>query len=383
MRPISPPARAALLASILILCAATCAAQTPQEGQAAAPPSGLALEIETKEGPAKHHSVPGQFFGGRYRRLPDWRPQAGGPQPRTFKVTNRPEGDGVRVKVFALMDRFHEEEILLGDYLLREGEKAAVEAMRGYGFEPMEITLVRVVREPSAPPAATSRVPSVAVVGVEERQPANFPSFKVALRNLSHKDITYLEIKTRSSVLWPRAERNLPLIKAGEVHEVNVFGAARGRSSNGVFTPAATDTIEVVTAVFADESYEGDQHSAITHIAALRGQKTQIERALALWGSAPGGEGEGAGVALDEFERRVQTLGRQAPPALVELLAAMPGVTPRDYEKLKVYVEGGLDFVRKELLKDIREYRQAAEGRRYAVWLGDLRKKYEDWLSRL
>ena len=390
MRPLSLPSRAASLAAVFILCAATCASQTAQGREASAPPTGLALETDTKEGPVGHTSVPGRFFGGRYRRLPDWHPPAGSQQPRTFKLTNEPEGDGVRVKVFALMDRFHEQEVLLGDYLLRAGEKAAVEAMRTYGYEPMEVRVVRVTRAPAHLPVAMSAVPSVVVVGVEENQQANFPAYKVTLRNVSDRDITRLEVRTYrggkgSSVQWPRAEQNRPLLKAGGVYELKVMGGGGGLRSPEGYTPSAPDSVEVISAVFADESYEGERRSAVSHIVGLRGQKMQLVRALALLGSAA--EGTDARAALDEFERRARALDREAPAAVEDLPAAIPGVAQREYEGMRVSVEGGLDQVRKELLKDIQEYRQArersAESQPYGAWLGELRKKYEAWLSRL
>jgi hypothetical protein len=389
MRSLSPHTRAALLAALSFLCVTTCAAQKPQEKQAAAPPTGLALEVDTKGRPVSHQPVPGAFFGGVYRRLPDWQAPAGAQRFRTFKLTNAPEGEAVRIKVFAVLDRFHDQEVLLGDYLLLEGEKAAVEGMRHYGYEPMEVKVVKVSRLPNAAPVAVSKVPSVAVVGVEEKQ-ANFPTYKVSLRNLSDKDITYLEVHTYErgkhiGTGWPRAEQNRPLAKAGESFEVSARGGGRGLNTPEGYAPSAPERVEIVSAVFADESYEGEPHSAVSQIAALRGQKMQITRALALWGSAGAGEGADARAALDEFERRVLALDREAPAALGELLADVPGVAQEGHGKLRVYVEGGLDFVRKELLKDIREYRQAAEagGRPYDAWLGDLRKKYEGWLSRL
>ena len=390
MRPLSLPSRAASLAAALILCAATCASQTPQEREASAPPTGLALETNTKEGPVGHTSVPGRFFGGRYRRLADWRPAADSEQSRTFKLINEPEGEGVRVKVFAVVDRFHEQDVLLGDYLLREGEKATVEAMRAYGYEPMEVTVVRVRRAPANAPVAMSAVPSVVVAGIEERQQANFPAYKVTLRNISDRDITSLEVHTyrggkRSTVQWPRAEQNRPLLKAGDAYELRVTGGSGGERSPEGYTPSSPDSVEVVSAVFADESYEGERRSAVSYIAGLRGQRMQLVRALALLGSAA--EGTDARAALDEFERRVQALDRAAPAAVEDLPAPIHGVAQREYEGLKASVEGGLDQVRRELLKDVQEYRQARErspeGQPYAAWLGELRQKYEAWLSRL
>lgn len=389
MRPPSLPFRAASIFAVLVLCAVACVSQAAQEREA--PPTGLALETDAKDGVVGHVSVPGRFFGGRYRPLPDWRPPADSqPQPRTFKLMNWPEGDGVRVKFFAVWGRFHEEEVLLADHLLREGEKAAFESMRTYGYVPMEVTVVRVKRAPTSLPVATSAAQSVVVVGVEERPQANFPSYKITLRNISDRDITQLEVHAfrggrRTTVQWPRAEQNGSLLKAGGVYELSVTGGGRGQRSPEGYTPSAPDSVEVISAVFADESYEGERKSAVTYLLSLRGQRMQLARALALLGSAA--QGADGRPALDDFEGRVRALDRQAPAAVEDLPAAIPGLTQREYEGMRASVEGGLDQVRRELLKDVQEYRQAHErspgSRPYAAWLVELRKKYEAWLSRL
>lgn len=389
MRLPSLSSRAAPLVVFLILCAAVGVSQTPQEREAAAPPTGLALETNTKEGPVGHTSVPGRFFGGRYRRLADWRPAAGSQQPHTFKLINEPEGDAVRVRVFAVMDRFQEQEVLLGDHLLRVGERAVFEAMRSYGYEPMEVSVVRVSRAPAHLPVAMSAAPSVVVVGVEEKPQANFPTYKVTLRNLSDKDITRLEVHTfkggkRATVQWPRAEQNRPLLKAGDVYELSVRGGGGLQTAEG-FTPSSPDSVEVISAVFADESYEGERRSVVPYLVGLRGQRMQLVRALALLGSAA--KGADARAALGDFERRVQALERRAPDAVEDLPAEVAGLTQREYEGVRSSVEFGMYEVSRHLLKDIQEYRLARErspgGQPYDAWLGELRKKYEAWLARL
>ncbi len=309
------PSRAALLFAVLLFCAVACPSQETQEKPDSAAPTGLALEVDPKGGRVGYHSVPGQFYGGLYRRLPSWRPPAGSLQPHTFRLTDKMEGAAVRVQVFALMDRFYGQGVLIGNFLLRLGEKAVVRKMANYGYEPMEVTVVKVKSAPSVLPTATSRVPSVEAVGVEEKQ-SNFPSFIVTLRNTSEKDITYLEVQTLrdgkpSGTQWPRDEQNRPLVKAGETYEVRVSGGGGLRSPDS-YTPSAPQSVEVVTAVFSDKTYEGDQQSAFSFIAGLRGQKIQVGRVLALLGNAS--EGTNASAALERFEKQVSALDRDAPP---------------------------------------------------------------------
>jgi hypothetical protein len=382
---------AALVLAVLITCFAAGHAQEKLEGSA--PPTGLALETDTKAGPVGYQSVPGSSFGGIYRRLDTGKVEAGLPPPApTFKKTFAMEGDAVRIKVFALTDRFREKETLIGDFLLREGERIVVEGMKAYGYEPMELAIVSVKRLPHPPPVATSRVPSVGVERVEPVE-SNFPSFRVTLRNLSVKDITYLEVKTHrdgrdGTIYWPRGEQNRPLVKAGETYDVRAWGGGSGQKSPDGIAPSAPHTVEIVTAVFADKSFEGDAKSAAKFIAGLLGQKTQITRALALLADAPESDAVASRVALDSLESRVSALKREAVPAMFEEFAAESSVIKEaGHEAVRFFVEGGLDQVRKELLKDVREYKQALErgpaDKPYEAWLTGLKQKYEAWLSRL
>jgi hypothetical protein len=259
--------------------------------------------------------------------------------------------------------------------------------MARFGYEPMELTVVKVKPAPVVLPETASRIESVAVDGLEIRE-SNFPSYKLTLRNLSHKDISYLEIQTfkegrLSSSKWPREEQNRPLVKAGESYDAIVTAGGSGQKAQDGLTPSPPQRIEVVTAVFGDKSYEGDPHSAARFIASLHGQKIQIARAFALLQNASEAKG-----ALDDLTQQVSALSREARQETIdEIFAEFSGFTPQWNESLKAFMEHGLDVVRKELLSDIAKYAKAIErdskSNSFGTWIGDLKQKYEAWLSRL
>lgn len=382
-------ARILALALLLIICGSipSSAQEAKQEKRVPLVPTGLSLEVNTKEGPIGYNSIPGEFFGGRYRRLASWTPSANAPQVEIFEVRYVMEGDGVRVRVYAWMDKFGEQKELIGNYLLSEGGgKVAVQGMMKFGYEPMEFAVVKVKPAPLIAPEATSRIPSVAVVSVEIKQ-SNFPSYNLTLRNLSEKDITHLEIQTfkenrLTSIKWPRGHFNSPLVKAGETCEVTLSALGGQKTQDGV-TPSTPQQLVVTMAVFKDKSYEGDSQQAARFLAMLHGQKIQIKRALPLLQHGPD-----APANLENFKQQVSLLERSANQEMIdEVFANFPGRTPRLNEDLKGYMEGGLGEVRKELLNDIEKYRQAIAGgagsKSFDAWLGDLRQKYEAWLSRL
>jgi hypothetical protein len=394
MRPFKGFARATSLLVLLIMCCGLSYAQEKQDKQTAPVPTGLSLEVNPKGGPLSYHSVPGMFFGGLFRRLPSSQLVTDATQERTtFMLRNEMEGDAVRVKVFAWMDKFHDQQVLIGDFLLREGEKADVAEMTKFGYEPMELTIVKVKPAPVPLPVAESRIPSVEVVSVETVR-ADFPSYKVTLRNLSYKDIAYLEIRTFKegrpiTTHWPRGEQDRPLLKAGETFEDHFSAGSIGLKQMDGYTPSSPQSIEIVTAVFNDKSYEGSKESAAGFVAGQRARKIQITRSLALLQAAAEAQGMGERAALENLKKQVSALSRDAQQDTIdELSAEFPGLpAPQASEAFKVAIELGLDHVRKELLKDIGEYAQTlgrnSASKPFSAWIGDLGQKYEAWLSRL
>jgi hypothetical protein len=376
---------AALLTTFVIFYGVAGAAQ---EKQTQTPLTGLAVEINMKDRAHGYLSVPGETYGGNYPRLTPWKLTAAAPQPQTIRVSNTMEGNSVRVTVSVFTGRFNEGETLIGSYLLNKGEKAVVEQMVKFGYEPMTIQVIRLNPAQSVVPMAASRVPSVQVINVVERQ-SNFPSYKLTLRNLSYKDISYLEIRTLkdgavATIQWPRDDQNRPKLKAGGTYDENVFGGDEGSRTSESYTPSPVQQIEVVAAVFTDKSYEGDRPSALRFIAELQGQKEQLLRSLAFFNGDSGVSDPHS--ALEKFEAQVSALSREAPPDTAkELSADFENLTPQERDTLKPYFEGGLNDVRKELLKDIQQYAQESERTHlsFRAWRSDLKQKYEAWISRL
>ena len=395
MRPLKGFAYALSLLLLLIIGRVPGSAQGKLDNQTAtAAPTGLSLEVNPKGGPPSYHSVPGNFYGGRLRRLPSTQPDTEEAREwTTFMLRYQMEGDAVRVRVFAWTNRFFEREILIGDFLLREGEKAVVEEMVKYDYEPMELTIVKVKPAPPSLPSATSRIPSVEVLSVEAEQ-SNFPSYKVRLRNNSDKDIIFLEVQSFMGgrlVLnhLPRGDHDRPLVKAGETLVEHVSVGGLGLKQDDGYIPSSPQSVEVITAVFSDKSYEGSRQSAAEFIAGQRAQKIQIMRALALLRAFPEVSSTGERAGLDSLKQQILALDRNAQQKTIDdILAQFPGLpSPPENKTIKIILEIGLHQVRKELLKDIEEYAQTLErpslSKPFSVWIDNLRQKYEAWLSRL
>lgn len=357
------------------------------------PRTELSLEIKISGLPAGYHSIPGRGFGGRYRRLPDWQPRDGLSAPPTLELSHLPEGEAVRVRVSGLVGRFLDRVIPISDFLLREGERRVVADVRDYGYEPFEVAVVRVVRNAHAIPSVISHATSVEPRGAAPRD-TDFPSYEVSLRNLSDKDLLYLEIHVTqdgrgASIQWLRDPRNRPLIRAGAVGKFVVWGGSRGQKVYGDrFLPSSPDTVEIMTVVFADESYEGKTLSAAQFLGGLRGLKAQLPHALAIFDAALESQTSGVQNVLENFKRRVEALSREADPATADaLLARFTTLAPADRPRVNFFIEGGMNHVRKELLGDLQRF-ETESGREpdaWALrdWLSRTRQAYAEWLTRL
>ncbi|HYP52829.1 MAG TPA: hypothetical protein VEQ42_04780, partial [Pyrinomonadaceae bacterium] len=218
----------------------------------------------------------------------------------------------------------------------------------------------------------------------------NFPSFKVTLRNVSRKDIVYLEVKTLvesgrvMNVQWPRGQHNRPIIPAGEVYDVNVSGGSLGGNAPDGYTPNSPRFVEVSPAVFSDHSHEGDPASAARHLSGLEGQRAQLARVVALLREAAEGPGANEHAAAENLKAGAASLGREMDAAAREKTGARfreLGLT--DPAALQALYEHGLDLVRKELLKDIEEFggARAGGGKPFGAWLSEMTHKYKTWFT--
>jgi hypothetical protein len=372
---------------ILLLCCG--AAGSAQEKKAQPVLTGLALEIVTEKGaPAGYLTVPGEMYGSNFPRINSWKEPAGSAGEQTsIKLHDELEGDAVRIKVSVQKGKFKDSEVLIGNYLLIVGQRTVVEDMASYGYQPMEISVVRLSTAPPSLPTGTSKAASVEVLEVVERH-CNFPCYSVVIRNRSYKDVNELVITSSRdgallTIQWEQKPQNLPLIKAGYTLSVIVHSEASGQKSADVYIPSSPDSIAIATAVFSDKSYEGEVIAAVRYIARLAGQKIQAERAIALLESSSDGALPGPDSLLATLQTQVTALSREAPPeAMKQVLTDFPGNTTLGPESLKYFVEAGLNDVRKELLKDIQEFSQVQD-RDYDKWRTDRKQKYEEWLSRL
>ncbi|HJR06011.1 MAG TPA: hypothetical protein VJ842_01845 [Pyrinomonadaceae bacterium] len=330
----------------------------------------------------------------RFERLAGWRQPAGALPVRAVEVASRVESEtALKIEVSVhLGERYHDEVKQVAAYSVRVDERVAVEELKEYGIVPVELRVVRTKpTAEAAPPYVESRTSALELVGVEARE-ASLPSYVVRLRNVSGKDIAALHVDyytgKQPSTNRPQHPQNLPLIKAGEVFELNASGGDGGELTADGYTPRALRKVVIATVVFMDGTFEGEPLAAAEHHALRHGRKLQITRALTLLRNALKAPDASEPSAVAHFKSQVAALGEEIEPQVVEQLAAkFPSLGERDRETLGESIRFHLHEVKIDLLRAVAKFEEAhaqsPEKITFRRWMESVQETYGQWLARL
>lgn len=373
--------------------AAPAQAVTAQKQPRTASTTDLTVEIRYRKDYATFLAGDRSMWFARFERLAGWQPSAGMLPVRAVEVSSRVESEmALRIAVSVrLGERYHDEVKQVAAYSVRVDERVAVEELKQYGIVPVELRVVRTKPAAgAAPPYVESRTSALELVGVEARE-ATFPSYVVRLRNVSGKDIAALHVDyytgKQHSSMRPQHPQNLPLIKAGEVYELNASGGDGGELTADGYTPRGLQKVVVSTVVFTDGTFEGTPFAAAEHHALRHARKLQITRALALLRDALKGRDAGDEAdAIARFKAQVSALGEEVEPQAVEQLAAkFPSLGEQDRRMLREAFRFYQHEIKMDLLRAVAKFEDARSTQQitFPRWLESVRETYVQWLARL
>lgn len=362
-------------------------------------PTHLALEVIARSDiPAVYHPVPGpdSAFDGawllRLGRIAGWRPAEGSLPVKSVRVVSKLGADGVRVIVSVQFGTsVVQEEKYAADYIAREGEKTTIATLKQFGVEPIQITLVRVTPTALSPPTISNHTKSIEVVSVEAAH-STLPAYVFTLRNPTAQDLKAFAFHLtasgkeilRGQLQNPQAQ---PIIAAGDTVRTEPIGPRSGAMTPGGYQPALPSNPEFVisTAVFADNSFEGNEIEAAMIVSRDQGRKAQLERLIPLLREAAKSEDKDLLDTLAKLRNEVAGLPNTAPPAVstkltLEFGKARPGL-------IVLSIEGGANLIKREVLNEITVFQEKLSksiGQRdFARWIPAMIEKYDGWLSRL
>jgi len=133
------------------------------------------------------------------------------------------------------LGELHEQEKDVTSYSLHEGEKITVQKLAQFGIEPFDIAVVRLAPGAVDIPQVKSKAKSVEFVAIKPVF-STLPSYQVAVRNLSSKNISALRIQVMQAgrtqiTSMPQGREADPLILAGGIYESTETIATRASAT--------------------------------------------------------------------------------------------------------------------------------------------------------
>ena len=369
--------------------------------QIPAQPTNLILEVYYHQNEAPLYiTVPpadsevGGMWSVRFRRVPDWKTPAGSLPVRAVNVQTIQAGDRVRVWVSVFVGlKGLEQETPIAVYNLREGEKITVGEVTKVGVEPFDLALVRVRLGGGNLPQVISKAKSIELVTIKGNL-STLPSYRLALRNLSARNVSALficvgqDVRTQITSM-PQGEDGGPLILAGDVSEFDEPAVTTAAAAPGGYQPitAANQTIEISSAVFDDGSFEGEIGPAILFRGFVKGRKIQLGRLVELFQTALQENRSEPLSALELLKNNIAALEIKADPAAVEeALREFPDLKKGSESRLRSPIEMAMTSIRKNALDDVQRFQISnpkIDLSSFRAWLTESGKRYETWRSRL
>jgi hypothetical protein len=332
------------------------------------PPTHLALEVYFYPGePPAYIAVSpanvrpaGCWFGG-FKRVPGWTPPAGSQPVNAVNIQETLVGDLVKVSVSVFLGVKFKEEKDVAVYTLHEGEKVTLRELPEFGVEPFDVVLVRVASVPSGLPQFVSKVKSIELVSIQNTL-STLPAYRLALRNLSTKNVSALVIKVRQGdrILqtgMPQGKEGRPLVVASGLSELIVPAPTSATATPAGYQPTTpiSQTVEITEAAFDDGTSEGEPGPASRYGLLMKSRKIQLGKVIDLFQTALQDDQSDPQSALERFENKMAVLD------------------PRG-------------AMRTEVMAEIHRFRVSnpdLDSNTYHAWLLASKQKYEAWLARL
>ncbi len=363
-------------------------------------PTLLALEVffYANEPPAYQAvpsvaSSPSGAWYARFRPVRGWTPPSDSPPVRAVNIRSVLVGDSVRIWISAFLGELHEQEKDVTSYSLHEGEKITVQKLAQFGVEPFDIAVVRLAPGAVDIPQVKSKAKSVEFVAIKPVF-STLPSYQVAVRNLSSKNISALRIQVMQAgrtqiTSMPQGREADPLILAGGIYESTETIATRASATPGGYTPVTlpNQVIEISTAVFEDGSFEGEIESAITFRAFVKGRKIQLGRVVELFQKALEDDRSEPINSFELLKSDVAALNLEADSVAVQaVLSEFQSPVRKTEPQLKTMIEIAMKGIREDVLNNLQQFRlrnPKLDPLSFHTWLAASKQRYETWLSHL
>jgi hypothetical protein len=289
----------------------------------------------------------------------------------------RPEGWHVRVTI-GTGEFYDAGDTKVGDYMIGLNQRIAVPDFARFGLAPIQVGVAKIIRGPATRPDFSNKANSL--------ETTNLPDpYKLRLRNNSNNDLIAIQYNTFSrgqflELKWLSDGLTKPLAKPGETYELKVSSEDNSCGDENGYSPGQSNRIELVTAVFADGTFEGDSGLAALIKGAALGNRMNLEKVvqtLEFVGNDPD-------ALANELNNLQVGMNEEVQPYLVGVLRSLLPPLQGDSEPvLNSFIRAGMHDIKVNLARDAQYFQimsRRNNGKVEKDWVERTKGKYERWL---
>ena len=283
-------------------------------------------------------------------------------------------GCDINVDISVLLGAAERPAVPVASVVITPGSQVVVDALTGFGVQPVTLSMVDVVPTPLYRPTVVS-VSAQIDVAVVELLNAPYPGYRITLRNLGSKAVANVHLQSyrlqeKALSTLKRTDDGRALMQPGESFAFNLYltsQAAADSTAPGGWTPRPIDLIEFDAVRWDDGTYEGVP--PFPHVDAVvdreSGRRLQLRRII-----------DTLRAVLDEPSAKTDPLITAS-----EKIDRLPDAEPDQLAAAKLAMRSTKRTVRADLtwLSEHRSTQTDDARKQMSVLLG----RYEAWLARL
>jgi len=283
-------------------------------------------------------------------------------------------GRDINVDISVLLGAAERPAVPVASVVITPGSQVVVDALTGFGVQPVTLSMVDVVPTPLYRPTVVSVSAQIDVAAVELLN-APYPGYRITLRNLGSKAVANVHLQSyrlqeKALSTLKRTDDGRALMQPGESFAFNLYltsQAAADSTAPGGWTPRPIDLIEFDAVRWDDGTYEGVP--PFPHVDAVvdseSGRRLQLRRII-----------DTLRAVLDEPSAKTDPLVTAS-----EKIDRLPDAEPDQLAAAKLAMRSTKRTVRADLtwLSEHRSTQTDDARKQMSVLLG----RYEAWLARL
>ncbi|HEX6718686.1 MAG TPA: hypothetical protein VF088_16385 [Pyrinomonadaceae bacterium] len=343
------------------------------------------LQVSRREGCIVFPISPKNKTGSIVRALfrPAQTPPDIATRPSKLFVWARQDGEYWQIKVSIGTGEFYDAgDVKIGEFKLSLNQRTDVPGVSQFGLSPIQVGVLKIVRQQAGKPEFRSLAESISL---ESMEVSELPDpFKLTLKNNSTQNLIAIQYNTLGlnrffELKWlSLGLLDEPLIKAGKSYKLVVNSEDNSCGDDEGYHPNQTNRIDLVSAVFADGTHEGEPGLAALIKGKALGNRKNLERVVNSIRSL-----NDPAELSQQLNYLQEGMNEEAEPYLVDTLRVMLPTLPADAtDGIISFIRSGMHEVKVSLLADAQHFKQLSERNNPELskqWVERTKAKYERW----